>query len=417
MITRSRQPVWDRSQYQRKKHAVIRSSLDWKASESQRSFVEQSNPIVLFLLERESTISVLYPLLVFSCIGVRYPAMLLPEVVALLSTAQSMAVPTQLLGDNSGQPGQLTGNALEAASLGAGNMIRTEPISPVQPKALAKAFRYFLVLLKNSFTVMQESQHLHLAPLGVWTCAAKLERDVFISQGLFWWLILRYNTLSNQTWIRYVPMCAHYNNKFCAIKCGLNDSSHKLLTWESSVPSASRLLGKHDNGAFQEVVISILRFPLQQRFSPLTRHNAYYRAPKTVLDFFKPKSGSSTISSLKRGFPSELKPKFEENSVKNEISPDTIIKLDSDEEGPSEKRMRTSPIQVPNGGTGQSNGFHAQNGKESIDLSWDVISFSPHPKDRVTFPYLNTSQNCICLLLRASFDPKPCDFWVRSLDF
>lgn len=66
--------------------------------------------------------------------------MLLPEVVALLSTAQNMAVPTALLGQT-GQPGQLTGNALEAASLGAGNMIRTEPISPIQPKALAKAFR------------------------------------------------------------------------------------------------------------------------------------------------------------------------------------------------------------------------------------------------------------------------------------
>ena len=69
--------------------------------------------------------------------------MLLPEVVALLSTAQSMAVPAALLGQL-GQPGQLTGTALEAASLGAGKMIRTEPISPVQAKSLAKAFRSVL---------------------------------------------------------------------------------------------------------------------------------------------------------------------------------------------------------------------------------------------------------------------------------
>ena len=66
--------------------------------------------------------------------------MLLPEVVALLSTAQNMAVAVPQL-DLIGQAGQLASNALEAASLGAGNMIRTEPISPVQAKSLAKAFR------------------------------------------------------------------------------------------------------------------------------------------------------------------------------------------------------------------------------------------------------------------------------------
>lgn len=72
--------------------------------------------------------------------GVRYPASLLPEVVAMLTTAQSMVMPSAAVADM-GQLGQLTGEALQAASLGAGGSIRTEPVSPVQPKALARAFR------------------------------------------------------------------------------------------------------------------------------------------------------------------------------------------------------------------------------------------------------------------------------------
>ena len=59
--------------------------------------------------------------------------MLLPEVVAMLSTAQSMMLP----------PGAISElGSLEAASLGAGGAIRTEPVSPVQKKCLARAFRY-----------------------------------------------------------------------------------------------------------------------------------------------------------------------------------------------------------------------------------------------------------------------------------
>ena len=73
--------------------------------------------------------------------GVRYPASLLPEVVAMLSTAQSMVMPNAAI-QQMGQLGQLTGEALQAASLGAGGAIRTEPVSPVQPKSLAKAFRW-----------------------------------------------------------------------------------------------------------------------------------------------------------------------------------------------------------------------------------------------------------------------------------
>lgn len=72
--------------------------------------------------------------------GVRYPSSLLPEVVAMLSTAQSM-VATPAAINQWGQLGQLSGEALQAASLGAGGAIRTEPVSPVQQKCLAKAFR------------------------------------------------------------------------------------------------------------------------------------------------------------------------------------------------------------------------------------------------------------------------------------
>lgn len=72
--------------------------------------------------------------------GVRYPASLLPEVVAMLSTAQSMVAPAAAV-NQWGQLGQLSGEALQAASLGAGGAIRTEAVSPVQQKCLARAFR------------------------------------------------------------------------------------------------------------------------------------------------------------------------------------------------------------------------------------------------------------------------------------
>ena len=58
----------------------------------------------------------------------------------MLTTAQSMVMPSAAA-NHLGQLGQLTGEALQAASLGAGGAIRTEPVSPVQAKSLAKAFR------------------------------------------------------------------------------------------------------------------------------------------------------------------------------------------------------------------------------------------------------------------------------------
>ena len=58
----------------------------------------------------------------------------------MLSTAQSMVAPAAAV-NQWGQLGQLSGEALQAASLGAGGAIRTEAVSPVQQKCLARAFR------------------------------------------------------------------------------------------------------------------------------------------------------------------------------------------------------------------------------------------------------------------------------------
>ena len=75
--------------------------------------------------------------------GVRYPAMLLPEVVAMLTTASnSLGSGGQQLLQNGQLPGQLSGEALQAASLGAGGALRTEPVSPIKQKAVARAFRW-----------------------------------------------------------------------------------------------------------------------------------------------------------------------------------------------------------------------------------------------------------------------------------
>ena len=84
--------------------------------------------------------------------GVRYPAILLPEVRALLETAQAqvqaqaqfasaVAAVADIAAHASGvfRPGEA---ALKAAALGAGGAAtRIEPVSPVIPSALAKAFR------------------------------------------------------------------------------------------------------------------------------------------------------------------------------------------------------------------------------------------------------------------------------------
>lgn len=59
----------------------------------------------------------------------------------MLSTAQTMLLPAAVVGQGD-RPAQLAGEALQAASLGAGGAMRTEPISPVIQKSLSKAFRW-----------------------------------------------------------------------------------------------------------------------------------------------------------------------------------------------------------------------------------------------------------------------------------
>ena len=79
--------------------------------------------------------------------GVRYPPQLLDDVVAVLASAQA-AIP-QLTGggpsaDQAGGlgGGQLGSSALHASALGAAMAVRMEPVTPVDPKSVAKAFRY-----------------------------------------------------------------------------------------------------------------------------------------------------------------------------------------------------------------------------------------------------------------------------------
>lgn len=93
-------------------------------------------------------------------VGVRYPAHLLPNVVAMLSSLQQQAslmqqqqllVAAQM---QQQQPGAgssasaaavaaapLQGELLAAAAAGAGAQLRMEPVSPVDKKSLAKAMR------------------------------------------------------------------------------------------------------------------------------------------------------------------------------------------------------------------------------------------------------------------------------------
>lgn len=76
----------------------------------------------------------------------RYPAHLLPLVVATLTSMQAL-MPAQNQAVEPVNPDQLTGStalqadALKAAAMGAGGALRTEVVSPIDKKSLAKAFR------------------------------------------------------------------------------------------------------------------------------------------------------------------------------------------------------------------------------------------------------------------------------------
>lgn len=81
------------------------------------------------------------------CPGVRYPAHLLHLVVATLASIQSMMPPHQQLRQPLTSAGQSGGDALHedalrAAAMGAGGALRTEPVSPIDKKSLAKALRW-----------------------------------------------------------------------------------------------------------------------------------------------------------------------------------------------------------------------------------------------------------------------------------
>ncbi len=89
----------------------------------------------------------------------RYPPHLLQEVVATLSSAQQQAsaiaaaaneahnAATQQQHPAAAQhiakvEGQLDQQALRAAAMGAARQVRLEPVSAVDPKSVAKAFRW-----------------------------------------------------------------------------------------------------------------------------------------------------------------------------------------------------------------------------------------------------------------------------------
>lgn len=71
-------------------------------------------------------------------IGVRYPAHLLPEVVAALTAAQLLMPPPQALAKGIGE------DALQASAMGAVGAVAVEPPTPVDKKSLAKALRFGL---------------------------------------------------------------------------------------------------------------------------------------------------------------------------------------------------------------------------------------------------------------------------------
>ena len=78
--------------------------------------------------------------------GVRYPPQLLEDVVAVLASAQA-AIPQLTAGCGladmapSAAGGQLGSSALQASAMGAAMAVRMEPVTPVDPKSVAKALR------------------------------------------------------------------------------------------------------------------------------------------------------------------------------------------------------------------------------------------------------------------------------------
>jgi len=85
------------------------------------------------------------------CTGVRYPPQLLEDVVAVLASAQA-AIPQLTAGGPaaaSAAGGQLASSALQAAAMGAAMVVRMEPVTPVDPKSVAKAFRYIAFSCKS----------------------------------------------------------------------------------------------------------------------------------------------------------------------------------------------------------------------------------------------------------------------------
>ena len=92
--------------------------------------------------------------------GVRYPPHLLQEVVATLSSAQQQASAIAAAANEAHNAttqqqqhpaaaqhiakveGELDQQALRAAAMGAARQVRLEPVSAVDPKSVAKAFRW-----------------------------------------------------------------------------------------------------------------------------------------------------------------------------------------------------------------------------------------------------------------------------------
>lgn len=80
------------------------------------------------------------------CTGVRYPAHLLPLVVATLTSMQAL-MPAQNQARDPLAAAELSGGtalqaeALKAAAMGAGGALRNEAVSPIDKKSLTKAFR------------------------------------------------------------------------------------------------------------------------------------------------------------------------------------------------------------------------------------------------------------------------------------
>ena len=79
--------------------------------------------------------------------GVRYPPQLLDDVVAVLASAQAAIPQLTASGPSADQAGSLGGgqlgsSALHASALGAAMAVRMEPVTPVDPKSVAKALRH-----------------------------------------------------------------------------------------------------------------------------------------------------------------------------------------------------------------------------------------------------------------------------------